>query len=140
MFFPLGLLIVAARLRSGRIADSVLGNVAEWVMAQESLQRHAFEWNPADPPPTAFSLQYGYWQPLAEELKSKAASIPADNVRLNLQLCACSLRRTKACDISRAGCQWWYAPPVSSSYLAGALVEYDQGLSDMLTSATRTVP
>ncbi len=37
--FALGLLILAARLRSGRFADQTLGTLADWVIAEESLYR-----------------------------------------------------------------------------------------------------
>ncbi|MFI5461484.1 MAG: hypothetical protein ACHRXM_39330, partial [Isosphaerales bacterium] len=80
-------LILAVRLRSGRIAEPVLGTVAEWVLAREALYRETFPSNPANPMPIPFSLQSGYWQPLATELLDEAAAIRADDVRTNLQLC-----------------------------------------------------
>ena len=87
LLFALGLLILATRLRCGRIADQVLGNIAEWVLAKESLYRGAFLSNPANPMPMAFSLQSGLWQPLATELIEETAAIGVDDVRTNLQLC-----------------------------------------------------
>jgi hypothetical protein len=87
LLFALGLLIFATRLRSRRIPDPVLGNVAEWVLAEESLYRQAFPSDPPDSMPIAFSIQSGFWQPLAEELKREAETICTDDVRTNLQLC-----------------------------------------------------
>jgi hypothetical protein len=44
-----GLLVLAARLRSGRIADPVLGSVADWVLAEESHYRKKFSSSPDKP-------------------------------------------------------------------------------------------
>jgi hypothetical protein len=87
LFFALGLLILATRLRSGRIADSVLGELAECVLAEEALFRQELPSNPLEPMPVAFSLQSGFWRPLAAELMDEAAGIRAGDVRANLQLC-----------------------------------------------------
>jgi hypothetical protein len=95
VLLALGLLILATRLRSGRILDRVLGNVAEWVLAEESLYRKAFPSNPSNPMPLAFSLQYGCWQPLAAELRDEAVTIDVDDVCTNLQLCALLLEPGK---------------------------------------------
>ena len=88
VLLALGLLILATRLRSGRISDRVLGSVTEWLLAEESLFRKAFPSNPSNPMPLAFSLQYGCWEPLAAQLRDEAVTIDADDVRTNLQLCA----------------------------------------------------
>ncbi len=88
LLLALGLLILAVRLRSRGITDSMLGNVAEWVLAEEASYRQAFPLNPADPMPVAFSLQSGFWQSLATELMDEAAEIRAADVRTNVQLCA----------------------------------------------------
>ncbi len=86
--FALGLLILATRLRTGRIADSALGELAEWVIAEEALYRQKqFPSDPLNPMPVAFSLQSRFWRSLAAELMEEAASIRADDVRTNLQLC-----------------------------------------------------
>jgi hypothetical protein len=88
----LALLILAMRLRSGRIADPVLNEVAEWVLAQESANQKAFPSNAAEPRPYTFSIQIGLWQPLADELRDAAAAVASDDVSTNLQLCALLLR------------------------------------------------
>ncbi len=84
----LGLLILAARLRAGRIAEPVLGTIADWVLARESLERVEFPPNPGEPRPSWFSLQVGFWQPLAAELSDVAKAVRDDVVQTNLQLCA----------------------------------------------------
>jgi hypothetical protein len=86
--WPLALLILATRLRSGRIAERDLGDVAEWVLAVEALWRQAVgPHDPSNPMPVAFSLQAGFWRPLATELKDEGTAILADHVRANIQLC-----------------------------------------------------
>lgn len=92
LLFALGLLILAIRLRSGRIDEPLLGNMAEWVLAEELHARQAFSSNSADPAPTAFSVRYGLWQPLAAELLSDAEAIRTDDVRTNIQLCSLLLQ------------------------------------------------
>jgi hypothetical protein len=87
LLFALGLLILATRLRSGRIADPVLGSLAKWVLAEEERYRQAFPWDPTYPLPIAFSLQAGLWRPLATELIDETTTIRDDDVRTNLQLC-----------------------------------------------------
>lgn len=88
VFFAGALLIAAARLRPSRLSDAALGKLAEWVLEEESLERRGYEWNPADPRPKAFSVEQGFWQPLAAEIKDKAAIRPAGEIRTNLELCA----------------------------------------------------
>ncbi len=88
LLFALGLLILATRLRSGRLAEPILGTIADWVLAQESLERQEFPADPADPRPLPFSLQSGFWEPLAAELRAEAEAIREIDVRTNLQLCA----------------------------------------------------
>jgi hypothetical protein len=88
LLFALGLVILATQLRSGRIPDRVLGDLAEWVLAEESRCRQAFFSDPADPMPLAFSIQSGFWQPLADELRDEAVKFGEDDVRTDLQLCA----------------------------------------------------
>jgi hypothetical protein len=87
VLFALGLLILATRLRSGRIADAVLEVTADWVLSEESAHRRKNPCDPADPEPVAFGVQSGFWQPLAEELKVEAAAIHASDLRTKLQLC-----------------------------------------------------
>ena len=79
-----GLLVVAVRLRSGRIADRVLGDAADWVLAEEAAARRRF-FNPTNPTPLAFGLLYGHWRPLADELIREAAEIHAEDVRDKLE-------------------------------------------------------
>ncbi len=59
--FALGLLILAARLRSARIADQTLGILAEWVVAEESHYRQESSSDPRDPEPLAFGISSGSW-------------------------------------------------------------------------------
>jgi hypothetical protein len=87
LLFAVGLLVLATRLRSGKIADPVLGTLAEWVLAEEALYQRAFPSDSSNPKPIAFSLQSGFWRPLATELMDEAAAIRADDIRTNLQLC-----------------------------------------------------
>ena len=87
LLFALGLLILATRLRSGRLTESSLGTIAEWVLAIESLEHAKFPPNHAGPRPLPFSVQAGFWQPLVAELRKGAESIREDDVRTNLQLC-----------------------------------------------------
>jgi len=88
LLFAVGLLVVATRLRAGRITDAELGKVAEWVLEEESLDRGAFPSRSVEPRPLAFSIQQGFWRPLAEEIKCEAATIAAEDVRTKLQLCS----------------------------------------------------
>jgi hypothetical protein len=87
LLFAVGLLILAIRLRSNRIAEPVLASIAEWVLAEELLYRKGHHSDPADPLPSAFSVQSGYWRPLTTELSEEAAAIRADGIRSNIQLC-----------------------------------------------------
>jgi hypothetical protein len=81
-------LIIAARLRPRGIDDTTLGGLAEWVLAEETFERRDRQWNRTEAPPAAFSIQHGFWQPLAVELKDHAAAMPAGEARTNLELCA----------------------------------------------------
>ena len=87
LLFALGLLILATRLRSGRLTEPNLGTTAEWVLAIESLERAEFPPNHAGPRPLPFSVQAGFWQPLVAELKKGAEMILDDDIRTDLQLC-----------------------------------------------------
>jgi hypothetical protein len=98
LLFALGLLLLAIRLRAGRITELVLRSAAEWVLAVELLWRQASgPDDPSDPRPAAFSLQSGFWQPLAAELINEAAAIRAHDVRENVQLCALLLEPSSGC-------------------------------------------
>jgi hypothetical protein len=61
--------------------------MAEWVIKEDSRARKAQNWNPADPRPEAFSIQCGFWQPLAAELAGEIEAVSAADVREKLQLC-----------------------------------------------------
>ena len=88
LFIGLGLLLLATRLRTERFTDSALGDVAEWVLTEEAGDPQTMQWNPADEKPIAFSLYEERWQPLAIWLKAEAATIEAQDIREDLQLCA----------------------------------------------------
>jgi hypothetical protein len=88
VFSALGLLVVAARVQPHPIAHSVLGSLAALVLVEESNQRKAVGWSSADPPPAAFSVQQGFWQPLADELKHQATALAEGDDRTNLELCS----------------------------------------------------
>jgi hypothetical protein len=87
LLFALGLLILAIRLRSGRIAEPAIGTFVDWILEEEARNRPAHPSDPTNPMPVAFSLQSGFWRPLATELLHQAAAIRADDVRAKLQLC-----------------------------------------------------
>ncbi len=88
LLFSLALLILATRLRTGRIPDAVLGDAANWVLSEESCWRTFFgPDNPADPRPAPFSVGSGFWQPLAAELHREAETVRTEDVRTKLQVC-----------------------------------------------------
>lgn len=88
IFFPLALLILAARLRGARVTDETLGALAEVVLAVDSYDQSRFPEDPRNPQPAAFSVLQGAWKPLGEVLQTIAASITAEDVRTNLELCS----------------------------------------------------
>jgi hypothetical protein len=90
----LALLILATCFRTGRFADAELGEIADWVFAEESDWR----WRqgigpdlPGDPCPAPFGVGCGFWRPLADELHREAAFIAPEDVRTRLQVCALML-------------------------------------------------
>lgn len=91
LLFAFGLLLLAIRLRSQRFTDHELGEVAEWVLAQEGRLRQAHRWlyeaNIHNPMPALFSLQQGLWNTLAVEFKNNAATILSDEIRSRVLLC-----------------------------------------------------
>jgi hypothetical protein len=87
LIIALALLILAVRLRVNRIPESVLGNIAEWVIALEALEEHNFACCGRHYLPISFNLDQGAWQPVAEEFKGAIATITAEGVRINLHLC-----------------------------------------------------
>jgi hypothetical protein len=86
--FALGLLIVAMRFRNGQISDHILGDVADWFLAEEGDWRGKFRlrYNPSDPPPAPVGLTYGRWKPLIAELLSGTASVQSEAVRNHLEM------------------------------------------------------
>lgn len=84
----LGLLILAIRLRAGRLAEPDIGAIAEWVLALESLERRAFPACPMDLQPPPFSFHAGFWKPFVAEFKDGAESIRDSNIRTDIQLCS----------------------------------------------------
>jgi hypothetical protein len=82
LFFALGLLIVATRLRAGRFEDVILGDTADWVLAQESELRELFGFDSLTP-----FLPYGigFWEQRATELIHEAAEIRTASVRDTLE-------------------------------------------------------
>jgi hypothetical protein len=82
--YALGLLIAASRVPSRLFADDTLGEVAEWVLAEEDMSRgrsHGLE-----RPPAPFGLQQGFWSPLASELVERTATIDKKAIRDDLEL------------------------------------------------------
>ena len=86
-FELLALLVCGIRFQE-QVTQIVVGDVAESVLAGESLDRSEFAWNAADPEPVAFSLQQGDWRPMLAELRIAAEAMPEGELRTNLQLCA----------------------------------------------------
>ena len=84
--FALSLLVAASRFRLNRISDSILRDVAAWLLAEEGASRQQYRYNPADPHPGHFGVTYGFWKPLAAELVSNAADIKATDIRSDLEL------------------------------------------------------
>jgi hypothetical protein len=76
------------RFRNGQITDHILGDVADWFLAEEGDWRGKFRlrYNPSDPPPAPVGLTYGRWKPLIAELLSGTASVQSDVVRNNLEM------------------------------------------------------
>jgi|GEM_PF-1768560 len=87
LFFALGILCLASRLRFERFKERDLGAIAEWVLAIESLECSRYSSYLAGPRPPAFSVHAGFWEPIAAELLSQAKSIRDVNMRTNLELC-----------------------------------------------------
>jgi hypothetical protein len=92
--FALGLLVVAMRFRNDRISDRMLGDVAEWFLDEETKFRREWQagFTPAAPPPAAFGLTYGFWNPLIAELDENAANVASRDVHSNLELIGGILR------------------------------------------------
>jgi hypothetical protein len=86
--FSLGLLILAMRFRNDQITDRILGDAAEWFLAEEGDWKGKFKlrYDPSDPPPAPVGLTYGCWRPLLAELLSGTATVHTEAVRDNLEL------------------------------------------------------
>jgi len=93
LLFAVGLLALSLRLRAGRLAESEIKSVAEWVIAEESHYRTEFHWDPANPEPAPFSRTSGFWDPLVKEMLEETATISSVELRNDLQLCALLLDR-----------------------------------------------
>jgi hypothetical protein len=90
LVFPVGLLLIATCLRGGRLEEHVLGEAAEWVLAEEAAGRRAdgHHSGRAEPCPLAdlFSWQEGMWQPHAAELLRQAEVLTGEGPRKRLRL------------------------------------------------------
>ena len=86
--FALGLLIVATRLRAGRLTEPDLRDAATWFYQEEQAECSG-QFGGILPAP--FSMQSGYWKPLATELIEEAKTIEAPDVRNDLELIGTSL-------------------------------------------------
>jgi hypothetical protein len=82
------MLILAMRLKADRLVDSDVEDVADWVLNGEASYREALPAHYLDSMPLAFSLQCGFWQPVASEIKAMAAGIGAEKLRTKVQVCA----------------------------------------------------
>ncbi|WP_435007618.1 hypothetical protein P12x_004884 [Tundrisphaera lichenicola] len=87
LLFALGLLILATRLRSGRFSEPTLGEMAGWVLALESLEQGQFAPETLEPRPLPFSIQAGFWRPLAEEFRNEIECLREIDIRTDLELC-----------------------------------------------------
>lgn len=90
LLFALGLLILALRLRSGRLTEVDLGAIARWVLEVDSLGNAKLaESMPGftGPWPPPFSVHVGFWQPLIAEFEAEVESIRDAEVRTGLQVC-----------------------------------------------------
>ena len=91
----LGLLIITAHLRPAWANDIVLGDAAEWVLAEEqdvAQQARAANYN-WDPRPGV--LINGSWQQFTAELTRAEATVCDEDVRSKLDLCAILLARDR---------------------------------------------
>ncbi|HKI33433.1 MAG TPA: hypothetical protein VKA46_16380 [Gemmataceae bacterium] len=93
LLYGVGLLVVATRLRVGRIEDRVLGDTAEWLLAEEASFRQAVPSELLGPEEAclfgpSFGLLQGFWHPLAAELIREAAAIGSGDVRDLLEFVA----------------------------------------------------
>lgn len=89
VFLPFALLLLAVRLRSSRFSEPELGNLADWVLAEDSRWRQSVGPTLAlDLRRDRFSVSRGLWLALADELSQAAAKISDGDVRTQLKLCA----------------------------------------------------
>ncbi|MDB5390532.1 MAG: hypothetical protein JWM11_6178 [Planctomycetaceae bacterium] len=88
LFSAIGLLIIATRMRTHGITETLIGKIADWILEFEQGTCKTYAWVFSNPRPFAFSLQQGFWQSLAVELNVAANTIQDAEVRTNAQLCA----------------------------------------------------
>lgn len=84
----LALLTISLRMKSPTMTELDLDQVATWVVQLEQLQRdQSGPRSPDNPEPAPFSVQQGFWTPIAVELQEKAISIVNPTLRENIELC-----------------------------------------------------
>jgi hypothetical protein len=79
------LLVLATRLRSGRIADHTLGDTAEWFLTEEEALSRLEETE---------MFQEGFWSSLSADLIENAAAVPTVDVRDKLEFIGAFLRES----------------------------------------------
>ena len=83
----LGLLVLSLRLQVQRFDEPTLGQIADWVLSLENLDHADLPSRPGLPRPQPFGIQCGYWEPLMAELAAAGATLEAEEVRINIELC-----------------------------------------------------
>lgn len=84
----LALLTISLRMKSPTMTELDLDQVATWVVQLEKFQRdQSGPRSPDNPEPAPFSVQQGFWTPIAVELQEKAISIVNPTLRENIELC-----------------------------------------------------
>ncbi len=87
MSYGLALLTIVLRLQHHLKPVSALSELVGWILALDSAHsslHQGFE----EPEPLPFSLMQGHWQPIAREIKERAATIKSPALREDVQLCA----------------------------------------------------
>lgn len=87
----LGLLIVVLRLREGRITEPQIGGFAALILAEDQRMRQSSGPHFAPGRPLPFSVQRGFWTPLAAELQRAGGAMTDGAARENVLLCAMQL-------------------------------------------------
>lgn len=85
LWLAMVLLVSSLRLEAGLVPDSVIEQIADWVLTHEELS-----WNDrsSNPRPLPFSIAYGFWLPVVAELDQRCAKIETAAVREKVQLCS----------------------------------------------------